>query len=503
MSETVKSPIFKRGDLDASIGTFFDGFSKVIVAISILVGTFGLEDVVFGQMMPGLFIGVLIMNGGLWLYYRNEAKRLDKPDLTAIPAGLQAGRIFIWLFSIMLPVYNATGDAMLAFRVGVLANLVGGIVFIIGAYVVPYILKVVPTSALFGTLAGGAMAFMVLQSMDGVLQMPLVGWVSMIVLFVIYLAKVNVKLPASLIAIVIGAAIAWGTGQMNFGDVTASISNLGLNLPSLDFGIFSSTVFSEMVKFLPIIIVFSLNEVITGIQAVEQAIESGDDYFDVEKPLVICGIASVVSALFGNPLALGLFWGYPGWKEVDAGTGYHLGDVVLYGLVSITGLTAIINAFIPEATVLPILIFVGMSSFSQAFEVVEHKYYPALIMASLPVVMDFITNNTAEGALLGYFTWKSGSAFVGLVVGCLIAFIIDKGWFKAGITSVAGLILTVLGMIHSPGVILTDGYVFETEFVVIYIVTAVAFFIMHVINFNKTEEEIELEKRQKQIGQEG
>ena len=36
-------PFFKKADLDASIGVFFDGFSKVIVAIAILAGTFGLD----------------------------------------------------------------------------------------------------------------------------------------------------------------------------------------------------------------------------------------------------------------------------------------------------------------------------------------------------------------------------------------------------------------------------------------------------------------------------
>ena len=51
---------------------------------------------------------------------------------------------------------------------------------------------------------------------------------------------------------------------------------------------------------------------------------------------------------------------------MESGTGYHLGIVALYALVGLTGLTAIINAFIPEAVVLPILVFVGISSYSQA-----------------------------------------------------------------------------------------------------------------------------------------
>lgn len=83
--------------------------------------------------------------------------------------------MFIWLYSIMLPVFLSTGNADLAFKTGVLAHLVGGIVFIIGAFVVPLVLKIVPAGALFGSLAGGAMAFLIMQSMNGVLKMPLVG----------------------------------------------------------------------------------------------------------------------------------------------------------------------------------------------------------------------------------------------------------------------------------------------------------------------------------------
>ena len=221
MTDSVKIPLFKKADLDASIGVFFDGFSKVIVAVAILLGTFSLDGgTVFGTMMPGVLVTALVMNGGLWLYYRHIAKTRGDRDLTAVPAGLQAGRMFIWLYSIMLPVFSTTGDAELAFRVGVLAHFIGGAVFIIGAFVVPLILRIVPAGALFGSLAGGAMAFLVLQSMDGTLKMPLVGWLSLIVLFVIYLGKVNTKLPAALIAIVVGAGIAWVTGVMSFSTVT-------------------------------------------------------------------------------------------------------------------------------------------------------------------------------------------------------------------------------------------------------------------------------------------
>ena len=407
-----------KGDIDASIGIFFDGFSKILSATGIMLFVFGMPaDIVLGKIVPG--VGLAIFAGNLWYFHEawSLAKKEKRQDVTAQPFGIGASQLTGWLYLIMGPVYWQTNDAELAFQVGVLAHFIGGAVFIIGAFVVPLILKIVPAGALFGSLAGGAMAFLILQSMDGTLKMPLVGWLSLIVLFVIYLGKVNTKLPAALIAIVVGAGIAWATGAMSFSTVTDSLQNLGFYIPNFTFSIFSGEVLSAVIPFLPIVIVFSLNEVITGIQAVEQARECGDTFFTTTKPLVLCGVASMVGALFGSPLAVGLYWGYPGWKKMGSGTGYHLGIVALYALVGLTGLSAIITAFIPEAVVLPILVFVGISSYSQAFEVVSKKYYPAVIMASLPVVMDFMMDNVAEGKLQGFLAFDPGSAFVGLLVG--------------------------------------------------------------------------------------
>lgn len=385
---------------------------------------------------------------------------------------------------------------MMAFKVGVFAHFLGGAVFVIGAFIIPKVLKIVPAGALFGALAGGALAFLILQPMDGILKMPLVGWLTLVVLFVIYLGKIQTKLPAALIAIVVGAAIAWISGVMAPSAITDSFANLGFYLPKPFLGIFAPEVMANTIPFLPIIIVFSLNEVITGIQGVEQAVECGDDYFTTTKPLVIAGVASMVGALFGSPLAVGLYWGYPGWKKMGSGTGYHLGITALYALVGLTGLAAIINAFIPEATVLPILVFVGLSSFAQAFEVVNKKYYPAVIMAAIPVVMDFVAGNVAEGSLAGFMMFKPGSAFIGLILGCIFVFIIDNKWKEAAIVNVIALALTAVGMIHSPAIILTEGYVFVTEFIIAYAVSAVAFLIMHFIKFNAKAHQAEIEAEQ-------
>lgn len=57
MSEEKKLniPWFKRGDVDAVIGVFFDGFSKIIVGIGVLTGVMGMsQDIVFGKIVSAI-----------------------------------------------------------------------------------------------------------------------------------------------------------------------------------------------------------------------------------------------------------------------------------------------------------------------------------------------------------------------------------------------------------------------------------------------------------------
>lgn len=413
-----------KGDLDASIGIFFDGFSKILSATGIMLLVFGMPaDIVLGKIVPG--VGLAIFAGNLWYFYEAWAlaRQERRQDVTAQPFGIGASQLTGWLYLIMGPVYWQTGDAELAFQVGLAASLIGGMIEVLGGFIGRWIVKVVPHSALMGNMASSALV-----------------WLSFVGIAMVFDKPVYALLP-----------------------------------------------------FCMVIIVFSLNEVITGIQAVEQAKECGDTFFTTTKPLVLCGVASMVGALFGNPLAVGLYWGYPGWKKMGSGTGYHLGIVGLYALVGLTGLSAIITAFIPEAVVLPILVFVGISSYSQAFEVVSKKYYPAVIMASLPVVMDFIMDNVAEGKLEGFWAFDPGSAFVGLLVGCVFVFIIDNAWLKAAVTNVVALGLTGIGMIHSQGLLFTDTYAPDLGFVAAYCVLAAAFLVMHFLKFNPKAHQADLE----------
>ena len=62
-----------KGDIDASFGIFFDGFSKILTATGIMTMVFGMPArIVIGKVVPG--IGLAIFLGNLWYFY--EARQL-------------------------------------------------------------------------------------------------------------------------------------------------------------------------------------------------------------------------------------------------------------------------------------------------------------------------------------------------------------------------------------------------------------------------------------------
>ena len=62
---------------------------------------------------------------------------------------------------------------------------------------------------------------------------------------------------------------------------------------------------------------------------------------------------------------------------------------------------------------------------------------------------------------------------------------IDNNWLGACITNITALALTLVGMIHSPGLLFTETYAPDMGFVAAYVVLTVAFFVMHLLHFNQ------------------
>ena len=171
MSEEKKLniPWFKRGDVDAVIGVFFDGFSKIIVGIGVLTGVMGMsQDIVFGKIVSAIGLSAFLLLAFNTFYARHLGKKLNRDDLTALPAGIAAGSFFAWLYAIFMPVFFETNDAIFAWKVTLHANLLYGMMFVVCGFIIKFLMKHIPMEAMLGSVVGGSIAYLLMTSMaDG------------------------------------------------------------------------------------------------------------------------------------------------------------------------------------------------------------------------------------------------------------------------------------------------------------------------------------------------
>ena len=116
----VKIPWFKSGDIDATIGVFFDGFTKILVGVSILSGVMAMpNDIIFGKIVSSIGFTAFLLLAFNTFYARYLGKKTGNQNITALPGGISAGTFFVWLYAIIMPTYFATGDAIYAWKVAV------------------------------------------------------------------------------------------------------------------------------------------------------------------------------------------------------------------------------------------------------------------------------------------------------------------------------------------------------------------------------------------------
>lgn len=449
MTDT-KRGFFVKSDIDAAFGVFFDGFTKVIAGVGIMLGAIGLSsEIVFGTILPGLGFGVLLLHLFTWWYGNQTAKRTNNPNIVAIPAGITAGRFFVWLSAIMLPTYIATGDAGLALGVGLAANVVSSLITVLLAFAGPFILKVIPSAALFGTLAGGGITWLIIASFNDMFATPIIAVVCFFIIIIMYVSKMKCKLSPVVISVIVGVILGFITGDIAISNISASFENIGFSvpLPQIEYLVKG---FGEVVKFLPIIIAFTIQETVTAFQGVEQAKVAGDTY-DGKVTLIGVSLMSALSALLGNPFCFSIWWGHGTWKDIKASTGYSLLVGAAYFILCSTGLVAIVTAAIPVAVVLPILVFVGMSSLGGAFLNENPKYYGIMSIAIAIPIIEYIGNTAGANMPASLMMLAQGAPLIALAWTAIFVFASDLKFKSAGVTAFIAAAAAFIGLIHAPG----------------------------------------------------
>jgi AGZA family xanthine/uracil permease-like MFS transporter len=480
MSETVTKPEpmklswWVSGDTNAFFGLGFNTLVNVLVLSGLCLGVVKIPGAeVFGVILPALGVQLLIGN----VYYTYLARRLarkeGRTDVCAMPYGPSVPHMFIVVFVIMLPIYLATNDPLVAWAAGLAWSFIIGLIVLVGAFVGPFIRKYTPQAAMLGTLAGISIAFI---SMRPAAQMFEALWIALPVMVIILIGfftdlKLPGNIPVGLAALLVGSAIGWIGGYMSVPDVVSAAQDVAISLPTADFGRLGQGL-ANVAPLLATAIPLGIYNFTEGMTNVESAAVAGDEY-NLRAILAADGIGAVVGSVLGCPFPPAVYIGHPGWKAAGGRTTYSLASGVVIALMCFLGLFSLLGALLPLPAIVPILLYIGLLIGAQAFQETPKRHAIAVVIAIIPNIAAWATglmNNAlsaagtsaaqvGEDALAGAGLVYHGTALLGggailagLVLGSIVAFIVDKNFFAAAAYSAIGGVLGFIGLIHAESV---------------------------------------------------
>ncbi len=472
----MRRPLFSRDDLSGFWALFADNLTNLIIIAGLCKFVLHIpDDILYGRVFPGLGVSLLLgLSFYVWLA-RRLAVREGRWDVTALPYGISTPVLFVYGFGVMLPVYAATHDGVLTWRVGVAAAFVGGVIEAAGALVGPWLKRITPRAGMLGTLAGIAICYIATVPLAEVFESPVVGFASMAIVFVGLVAAIELpgKLPAGLVAIVIGTLIGLVTGDAHI--ATDDLGAFHLPVPVLGDLVAGLRALFERPQLFAVILPVEIYNFLETMNNVESAEAAGDRY-----PVGLCqlmdGAGTMVGALFGGMFPTTVYIGHPGYKRLGARSGYALGVGVVAFIAVTTGLIAFLYALVPVAAVAPILVYIGVVIAAEAFRSTPRAHAMAVAIALIPHIAGLVTVKLGSLAAafeavggsgldlhspalvaamrnhglhyLGQSALSAGAIVTGLLWGAMAAFLVDVALRKAAAFALAGGVLAFVGIIH-------------------------------------------------------
>ena len=471
---TAALPWWTPGDTNAFFGLGFNILVNVLTLTGLMIGVVSLPaGDVLGTVLPALGVALILGN----LYYTFLARRLaareGRTDVTALPYGPSVPHMFIVVFVVMLPVYLTTKDPVRAWEAGLAWAFMIGVIVMIGGFVGPYVRKITPRAAMLGTLAGISITFI---SMRPAAQMWEVAWVGLPVMAIILIGfftdvRLPYNFPIGLAALLVGTAIGWIGGYMSAPAVSDAISNIAIGIPDQRLDLLWHGL-SDLAPLLGTAIPLGVYNFTEAMSNVESAAAAGDNY-NLRSVLLADGAGAVVGAAFGSPFPPAVYIGHPGWKDAGGRTNYSLASGVVIGLLCFLGLFGVLAALLPVPAIVPILLFIGLLIGAQAFQAVPKLHAVAVVAALLPNLAQWASGlvdnalaaagtsadqvgmdalNGAGVVYEGLHTLGEGAVLVGLVLGTMVTFVLDKLFRLAATAAAAGAALSFIGLIHAPKV---------------------------------------------------
>jgi adenine/guanine/hypoxanthine permease len=475
------------GDVNAFFGLMLDNVMNLVILAGILIFVFGFpEDLVYRRMFPGTALGVMF--GDLvytWMAFR-LAKREGRSDVTAMPLGLDAPSTIGMAFTVLGPAYLAAKArmpeheaAISAWHVGMACMILIGLFKVGMSFVGGAIQRMMPGAGLLGSLAGIGIALMGVLQLGDILLEPVVGMISLTIIFYALIARVRLPFnaPGVLASVVVGAAVYYlmrtlGVLQHPLPPPTLSFP-VGFPLPTLGF-IEGMPV--ALTQYIPMAIPFAILTVVGGINVTESARLAGDDY-RTRDILLTEAIATLIAGVCGGVSQSTPYIGHPAYKAMGGRAAYTLACALFVGLGGMLGYIPLMAKILPLACLAPILIFVAYDIVAQSFHATPPSHAAAVCFAIFPSVAQLLritldkANSTglflrsalepavvAEQAKIplgfadnfGVFVMlANGFILTAMLWGAFLAFLIDHRFAASSVTLAICSALSFFGVIHS------------------------------------------------------
>ncbi len=405
-SPTGAQPLFSFSDAEGFFGLMVDNLVQYILIVILLTSLVGLQrEFVISSVLPAVAISLIIGN----LYYAWLAQRLSaatgRKDVTALPYGINTISVFAFIFLVMIPAkllaqsQGATPQeaALVAWRVGVAACFLSGIIELAGSFVAEKIRKATPRAALLTSLAGIAVAFLCMDFAARCFAYPLVALLPMGVLLFTLLSRTKLPLgiPGVGLALALGIFAAWLLFAAGFGGETSvsgpavgkALGDVGFYLPVPVVGDLVAGLSDPLVRsvLISVVLPMGLYNILGSLQNIESAEAAGDPY-PTGPCLAVNGAGSIAASLFGSCFPTTIYIGHPGWKGMGARGGYSVINGAFYAVVSLVGLSSLVVAMVPVEAAGVILIWIGLVMTSQAFQTTPRSHAPAVALGLIPAL---------------------------------------------------------------------------------------------------------------------
>lgn len=480
--------LFSRGDIEGFVAAFVNNLVQLLILAPLCTGVLGFSPaLIYGRILPGVAISFLVGNGFYAWQALQLARRERRTDVCALPYGISTPGLFAHVFLVMLPAkqlalaHGLPDPERFAWHAGLVACFLGGVLEFGCAFFAGWIRRHTPVAAMLSALAGVGLGFLGLGFLFQIFAAPVVGLTTLVLVFVVFFGRVRFRggLPATVVVLAVGTALAWATGLAPVGGPDARpLAQFHAYLPTpLPGELLAALGGGHLIAYLSVVIPIGLLGVLASLQNIESAATAGDDY-PVRSSLVMNGVGTLAAALFGSPFPMSIYIGHPAWKKLGARAGYSVLNGAAVAVVCLTGTMGALTWLIPAEAGIAIILWIGIIITAQAFEATERRHLVAVVVGLFPGLAAWtmlvvktalgaagVGNGAANGPVLdaalvrtahaagaflgGGFALEQGFLYSAMIWAAMVVCIVDRQWRRAAVWSGAGAVLSLLGLMHA------------------------------------------------------